>query len=176
MLAYCEFSLNYHHSPGRVFCGLYDLKQEQNEDDEEDQADAAAAVVADTGTHAIAAKAEHQDQDEQKNKHCFSVRRRFARWRCDADLLISVIKQIISVGCLGCEAFCWRLKGVPPLPPIPLLSYLLSMVCIFVPLQNIDNRWLTGKIFFLKGLWAGAGFSSTFLLFPLFNRIAGWRG
>lgn len=65
---------------------LDDFEQQQDEDDGEEEADASATVVSEPWSHAITAEAEHKDQNNQKDKHSFfSVRRRFAGWRCDAD-------------------------------------------------------------------------------------------
>jgi hypothetical protein len=78
---------------------LDNLHQEQDEDDEQDEADAASAVVAEARSHAITAKAEHQNQNEQEDKHLvFSVRRNFARWRCDADFVTDA-RRICACWC-----------------------------------------------------------------------------
>jgi hypothetical protein len=103
-------------SCGMGLLQLDNLHQEQDEDDEQDEADAASAVVAEARSHAITAKAEHQNQNEQKDKHLyfFSVRRNFARWRCDADFVAGVIENSFAVHFAG-TGVCWRSPLPPPL-------------------------------------------------------------
>src|SRR6266851_7294551 len=56
---------------------------------------------------------------------------------------------------------CWgRLRLGTRGTPLPLyrgVKYLDSMVCVVLCLQNRHSKWVTGKIFFLKGLWVLMG-------------------
>jgi hypothetical protein len=89
---------------------LDEFEQEKDDDDGEDEADASAAVVAEPWSHAITTEAEHKNQDDQKDKHFyFSVRRRFAIWRCDAGFITSARKSVFERGCLSVCDF----RGVP---------------------------------------------------------------
>jgi hypothetical protein len=76
-------------------------EQKHDENDEQNKAETAAAVVTESWSHAVSTEAEHKDQNDQKNKHCsFSVRRRFATWRCDADFVKNVKILFCGQGCL----------------------------------------------------------------------------